>query len=109
MSAVESLQCRVFRDHYRELVSSIQDPDSLADDLFSRHLLGAGMMHELQVDGLSQRKKMRKILLAVQDQIAVHPDKFGEFVEALRSDSSRDYLADKLMRACGKRELHRRG
>ena len=84
-------------------------PGLAADDLFSRHLLGRGMMHELQVDGLSQRKKMRKILLAVQDQIAVHPDKFGEFVEALRSDSSRDYLADKLMRACGKRELHRRG
>ena len=102
MSSEESLQCRVFRDHYHELVSSIQDPDSLADGLFSRHLLGAGMMHELQADGLSQWKKTRKILLAVQGQIALDPDKFGKFVEALRSDSSMGCLADKLMRACSK-------
>ena len=102
MSAVESLQCRVFRDHFQELVSSIQDPDSLAGHLFSHRLLGQGIMHELLADGLGQWKKTRKILLAVQDQIAVHPDKFGKFVEALRSDSSMAYLADKLMRACCK-------
>ena len=95
----DSPESRVFREHYAQLVSAIQDPEALADGLFSRNIIGRGLLQEVQVDGLTKAKKTRKLLLVVQDQLVVNPCKFGEVVEALQGDSTLEFVVKKLQAA----------
>ena len=92
----DSPEAKVFRRHYAVLVSAIQDPESLADGLFSRNVIGMGLLQEVQLDGLTRAKKNRKLLLAVQDQLVVNPCKFTEVVEALQGFGTLESTVEKL-------------
>ena len=92
----DSLEAKVFRQHYAQLVNSIQDPESMADGLFSRNVIGKGLLQEMQLVSLTKTQKSRKLLLAVQDQLVVNPCKFSEVVEALQSDSTLEFAVEKL-------------
>ena len=94
----DSPEAKVFRRHYAVLVNAIQDPESLADGLFSRNVIGIGLLQELQLDSLTKAKKNRKLLLAVQDQLMVNPCKFTELMEALQGYSSLELTVEKLQR-----------
>ena len=94
----DSPEGEVFRKYYAVLVSAIQDPESLADGLFSRKVIGRGLLQEVQLESLTKAKKSRKLLFAVQDQLVVNPDKFAEVVEALQGDGTLDSVVEKLKR-----------
>ena len=102
----DSLVAKVFRQHYAQLVSVIQDPESLADGLFSRNVIGRGLLQEVQLDSLTKAKKSRKLLLAVQDQLVVNPSRFAEVVEVLQGDSTMKFAVDKLQGAYCKCVAH---
>ena len=102
----DSLEAKVFRQHYAQLVSVIQDPESMADGLFSRNVIGRGLLQEVQLDSLTKAKKSRKLLLAVQDQLVVNPNRFTEVVEVLQGDSTMKFAVDKLQDAYCKRVAH---
>ena len=92
----DSPEAKIFRRHYAVLVSAIQDPESLADGLFSRNVIGMGLLQELQLDSLTKAKKNRKLLLAVQDQLVVNPCKFTEVVEALQGYGTLELTVERL-------------
>ena len=92
----DSPEAKVFRRHYAVLVSAIQEPESLADGLFSRNVIGMGLLQELQLDSLTRAKKNRKLLLAVQDQLVVNPCKFTEVVEALQGYGTLELTVERL-------------
>ena len=92
----DSPEAKVFRRHYAVLVSAIQEPESLADGLFSRNVIGMGLLQELQLDSLTKAKKNRKLLLAVQDQLVVNPCKFTEVVEALQGYGTLELTVERL-------------
>ena len=102
----DSLEAKVFRQHYAQLVSAIQDPESMADGLFSRNVIGRGLLQEVQLDSLTKAKKSRKLLLAVQDQLVVNPSRFTEVVEVLQGDSTMKFAVDKLQDAYRKCVAH---
>ena len=92
----DPLEAKVFRQHYAQLVETIQDPEALADGLFSRNVIGRGLLQEMQLDSLTKMKKSRKLLLAVQDQLVVNPSNFTEVVEVLQGDHTMKLSVDKL-------------
>ena len=92
----DSPESKVFRRHYAELVSAIQDPESLADGFFSRNVIGMGLLQEVQLEGLTKVKKSRKLLLVVQDQLVVNPCKFTVVVEALQGYGTLESTVEKL-------------
>ena len=92
----DSLEAKVFRQHFAQLVSSIQDPETLADGLFSRNVIGKGLLQEVQLDSLTTAKKSRKLLLVVQDQLVVNPSNFTEVVNVLQGESTMKFVTDTL-------------
>ena len=86
----------VFRQHYDILVSAIQDPESLADRLFAKNVIGIGLLQEVQLKCLTEAMKNRKLLLAVHNQLVANPCKFTEVVKALRRDSTLKSVVEKL-------------
>ena len=92
----DSLVADVFRQHYEVLVSAIQDPESLADGLFSRKVIGMGLLQEVQLESLTKAKKSRKLLFAVQNQLVVNPCKFTEVVEVLQGFDILESVVEKL-------------
>ena len=94
----ENPQTRAFLARYDEMIHNIHDPMALADHLYSLKLLPDATYDELvSIATLSQRDKTRKIMRAMQAQLSYNPSVFDRFVEALRSDRSRAYLADNLV------------
>ena len=92
----DSREAEVFRQHYDQLVIAIQNPESLADRLFSRKIIGRGVLQKMQLVSLTKTEKSREVLLAVLDQLVVNPCKFSEVVEALQSDSTLESAVEKL-------------
>ena len=92
----DSREAEVFRQHYDQLVIAIQNPESLADRLFSRKVIGRDPLQKMQLVSLTKTKKSREVLLAVLDQLVVNPCKFSEVVEALQSDSTLESAVEKL-------------
>ena len=90
-----SPELRVFKLYFSKLVNSI--PPSLATEFYSNDLISQEV-HKAVVDttGLSDSQKVTKLLLAVEDQIAVNPSIFHKILSVLRADPPLVYLADAL-------------
>ena len=98
-SRSESAEYHAFRKCFADLAgaSGILDPGWLADQLFSRELIGPDLRKAAHNQAVEGREKIGRLLSAVQDQIVASPAiKFREFVDVLQNDSSLQHLATRL-------------
>ena len=105
----DSPEARILREHYAQLVNAILDPESFADELYSRTLVSRGVVQKVQLGALTKPEKSRILLLAVQDQLIINPCKFNEVIEALSSDSTLTELVEKLQHSHCELVVHLRG
>ena len=94
-------EARAFQEHYSTLVSAIQDPDTLADELFSKRILSREVLVGLQTPGLSNLMKNRKILQCVLDRIVfVDSSSFWVFTDVLKCEAYAEPLSNMLEASC---------
>ena len=94
-------EARAFQEHYSTLVNAIQDPDTLADQLFSKRILSREVLVGLQTPGLSNLMKNRRILQCVFDRIVfVDASSFWVFTDVLKYEAYTEPLSNKLEASC---------
>ena len=99
----DSPEARAFQEHYSTLVSAIQDPDTLADQLFFKRILSQEVLVGLQTPGLSNLMKSQKILQCVFDQIVfVDSSSFWVFTDVLKCEAYTEPLSNMLEATCCK-------
>ena len=85
-----------------QLTQGIQDPESVADHLFSKKLISHETLQEVGNRTLSTSQKNRKVLQCVYTHItSVNRDRFWDFLEILRKEEYSVYLANDLETAYG--------
>ena len=96
-------EARAFQEHYSTLVSAIQDPDTLADQLFSKRILSREVLVGLQTPGVSNLMKNRKILQCVLDRIVfVDSSSFWVLTDVLKHEAYTEPLSNLLEASCCK-------
>ena len=81
-----------------------KDPELLAWELYSDDVVSETVVDEVNVVGLSGVQRKTRLLSAVRDQITVDPNKFQNFLQALRKQPPLKHVADKLEAIAGDRE-----
>ena len=83
------------RNHYSDLVGTIQDPAGLAASLYSRGIISLYVRDEIQQRGDLTTKSKNEILLnAVEAQMAIDPAMFQVFMEVLKEEPSLRVLGE---------------
>ena len=95
-SAGVSAASEAFRKCSADLIRGIQDPELLAWELYSDDVVSETVVDEMSVVGLSGVQRKTRLLSAVRDQITVDPNKFQNFLQALRKQPPLKHVADKL-------------
>ena len=84
----DSPEARAFQQHFPQLVSAIQNPDTLADQLFARNIISIEVHQEVCNHTLTIHHKNRKLLQHVYNQISfVKCGIFWKFLEILKQES----------------------
>ena len=65
----ETPECRSFREHYSSLYHAIQDPLSLATELYSQGIIAPAVKEQMNMLGLSRLEKNSALLSAVEMKI----------------------------------------
>ena len=95
----ESAEYRAFQKCFADFVgaSGILTPAWLADQLFSKEMIGPELRREAQKQAIEERSKIERLLSAVEGQIMTSPTtKFREFLGILQSEPSLQHLATRL-------------
>ena len=95
----ESAEYRAFRKCFADLAgaSGILDPGWLADQLYSKELIGRDLRRGSHNQAVEGREKIERLLSAVEDQIVASPTtKFREFLDVLKNEPSLQHLATRL-------------
>ena len=93
----ETPEARAFREHYATLVKAIQDPDTVANELFSKRILSREVLMELRPCNLSTTKKNGMMLQCVYDHlVCIDPSKLHVFTDVLRQEAYAVHLSDTL-------------
>ena len=99
-----SAESETFRKCSSDLHKGIQDPESLAWELYSDGVVSETVVDEVSVLGLSAIQRKTKLLSAVRDAIAVDPTKFQNLLTALQKRPPLKSVAEKLetiFKTCG--------
>ena len=96
-------EANTFRSQFAELVSGIQNPQSLADHLFAKRIISLEVLQEFGKETLTTEEKTRKLLEHVYTSIiSIDPKHFRVFVEILRQEPFAEQLVKSLELEYGK-------
>ena len=96
----ETPEYRTFREHYDRLYHAIQDPLSLATQLFTRSIVTSAVTGRMIAVGLSTLEKNGVLLSAIEMQIRTDPRRFYEFLSALIEDPALQSLVESMQSKC---------
>ncbi len=85
-----------FRRHSGDLLTVIQDPDVLAWELFSKHVIPNSVVEEVCFPMIPPVQKKTRLLTAVRDHIAVNPAGLDTFLEVLKEQPYLMNIAERL-------------
>ncbi len=98
----ESPEALAFQEHYSELVKGLLDPQSVAENLFSKRLLSIQKLQEIEGFDRTTMEKSRILLQAVRNAIIFqNPAVFHLFIDALEEERCSGSLASKLRLSFG--------
>ena len=97
---IVAAQCKVFIKMLPKLVIGIKASIStVCDECLSRSLISEELYESLLQLNASDADKARRVLLNVKQVVALHEEKFQEFVEVLREVGGCGHLAEELNKA----------
>ena len=92
----ETPEYRTFREHYARLVHAIQNPLSLATQLFTRNIIDFSLLQRVNTLGFTTFQNSNTLLSAVLEKIQTDPRMFSEFLSALKEDPSMQSLVESM-------------
>ena len=92
----ETPEYRTFREHYNRLYHAIQDPLSLATQLFTRSMIDTSLLQQMNTLGFTTFQNTTTLLTAVLGKIKIDPKMFYEFLSALKEDPSMQSLVESM-------------
>ena len=92
----ETPEYRTVRDHYDRLYHAIQDPLSLATQLFTRSVVDSSVLQRVNTLGFTTFQDTNTLLTAVLGKIQTDPRMFGVFLSALNEDPSMQSLVESM-------------
>ena len=84
----ETPECYAFRKHYAKLAEAIQNPLSLANQLFSEEIITSEVKERMRSPLLSRVGKNSGLLSAVEIRIKTDPSIFPVLLSSLKDDAS---------------------
>ena len=96
----ETPECRSFREHYSSLYHAIQDPLSLATQLYSQGIIAPAVKEQMNMLGLSRLEKNSALLSAVEMKIQTDASVLHMFLATLNEDSSIQSLVESMQSKC---------
>ena len=87
---------RTFREHYARLYHAIQNPLSLATQLFTRSIIDSSILQRMNTLGFTTFQNTNTLLSAVLGKIQTDPSVFGEFLLSLKEDPSMQSLVESM-------------
>ena len=92
----ETPEYRLFREHYSKLYHAIQDPLSLATQLFTRSVIDSSLLQRVNTLGFTTFQNTTTLLTVVLGKIQTDPKMFHEFMSALNEDPSMQSLVESM-------------
>ena len=93
----DTAEANTFRSQIAELVTGIQNPQSLADHLFAKRIIALQVWQEIGKETLTTEQKTRKLLECVYTSIiSIDPKHFRVFVDILRQEAYAEQLVKNL-------------
>ena len=92
----DTLEYSVFREHYSRLCHAIQDPLSLAIQMFSAGVITSAVMERMNVPALSRLDKNNELLSAVAMRIKTDSSTFDMVLSCLNADVSLQSLVENM-------------
>ena len=86
----------MFRRHYTELKAAIQSPEIVADELFARGSIDAGIKEKVHLQTLPMSEKCEILLGAIGRNISVDPGEFHVLISVLQKEPATKKFADRL-------------
>ena len=96
----ETPEYRTFREHYYRLMQAIQDPLSLAAQLYSQGIIASAVKEQMSVLGLSRLEKNNVLLSAVEMQIQTDSSVLHIFLATFNEDPSVQSLVESMQSKC---------
>ena len=96
----ETSEYHTFREHYYRLIRTIQDPLSLAAQLYSQGIIASAVKEQMSMLGLSRLEKNNVLLNAVEMQIQTDPSVLHVLLATLNEDSSMQSLVESMQSKC---------
>ena len=96
----ETPEYRTFREHYDRLYHAIQDPLSLATQLFSQGIIAPAVREQMSLLGLHRLEKNNVVLSAVEMQIQTDASVLQVFLATLKEDPSMQSLVESMQSKC---------
>ena len=90
----------IFRKHYARLCDAIQDPPSLAAELYFRGILPRRVLERTSLLSLTRLEKNSRLLSHVETQILTNSQAFRVFISALNKDITIQSLVESIRSKC---------
>ena len=85
-------EVRIFQKHYGDFIEAIQNPDTVADQLFSAGILEEEIASEVHHASVINQKN-RILLKGLRKAISAVPNALYKFLKILRTHSTTEHLA----------------
>ena len=92
----ETPEYQTFREHYARLVHAIQNPLSLATQLFTRNIIDSSLLQQMNTLGFTIFQNANTLLTAVLGKIKTDPRTLRVFLSALNEDPSMQSLVESI-------------
>ena len=96
----ETPEYRTFREHYARLYHAIQNPLSLATQLFTKSIIDSSILQQMNTLGFTTFQNTNTLLSAVLGKIQTDPKMFSVFLSALKEDPSMQSLVESMESKC---------
>ncbi len=98
----ESPEALAFQEHYSELLKGLLDPQSVAENLFSKRLISFQKLKEIENFNITTTQKCRVLVEDVFNTIIFqNPAVFHHFIDTLEEEPCSGSLASKLRLSFG--------
>ena len=96
----ETPEYRTFREHYARLYHAIQNPLSLATQLFTRSIIDSSILQQMNTLGFTTFQNTNTLLSAVLGKIQSDPRMFSVLLSALKEDAAMQLLVKSMESKC---------
>ena len=83
-------EVKTLNDCNDKLITALSlEPSNIASELLAKSLIPSTIMEEMQVLGITDRKKASQLVTAVRSAVEINPQNYRVFISVLKNEPSR--------------------